>query len=93
MRNASLPISSHRRVARPEHLVEEDAAVHPAQEDEVADLGHVDAGREQVDGDGDVRVALVLVAADELQRLVGGAGDLHDGVVVDAAVLLGEGLS
>ena len=76
----------------PEHLVEQDAAVHPAQEDQVADLGHVDAGGEQVDGDRDVGVALVLVAADELQRLVGGAGDLDDGVVVDAAVLACEGL-
>ena len=71
-----------------EHLVEQDAAVDPAQEDEVADLGHVDAGGEQVHGDGDVGLALVLVAADQLQRLVGGAGDLDDRIVVDAAVLL-----
>ena len=71
-----------------EHLVEQDAAVDPAQEDEVADLGHVDAGGQQVHRDRDVRQALVLEAADQLQRLVGGAGDLDDGIVVDAAVLL-----
>ncbi len=67
----------------PEHLVEEDAAVHAAQEDQIADLRHIDASGQQIDGDGDVRIALVLEAADELQRLVGGAGDLDDGVVVD----------
>ena len=39
-----------------EHLVEQDAAVDPAQEHEVADLGHVDAGGEQVHRDRDVRV-------------------------------------
>ena len=75
-----------------EHLVEQDAAVDAAQEHEVADLGHVHAGGEQVHRDRDVRVALVLVAADQLQRLVGGAGDLDDGIVVDAAVVLLEGL-
>ena len=83
-------VAQARRAA--EHLLEEDAAVDPAQEHEVADLGHVDAGGQQVDGDRDVRIALVLVAADQLQRLVGGAGDLDDGIVVDAAVVLLEGL-
>ena len=75
-----------------EHLVEQDAAVDAAQEHEVADLGHVHAGGEQVHRDRDVGVALVLVAADQLQRLVGSAGDLDDGIVVDAAVVLLEGL-
>ena len=77
----------------PEHLVEQDAAVDPAQEDQVADLGHVHAGGEQVHGDGDVGVALVLVAADQLERPVGGAGDLDDGVVLHAAVAVAEGAS
>ena len=38
-----------------EHLLVEDAAADPAQEHEVGDLRHVDAGGEQVDGDRDVR--------------------------------------
>ena len=75
-----------------EHLVEQDAAVDAAQEHEVTDLGHVHAGGEQIHGDRDVRMALVLVAADQLQRLVGGAGDLDHGIVVDAAIVLCEGL-
>ena len=75
-----------------EHLVEQDAAVHAAQEHEVADFRHVHAGGEQVHRDRDIWIALVLVAADQLQRLVGGAGDLDDGIVVDAAVVLLEGL-
>ncbi len=87
-----MPISSHKPRGAPEHLVEQDAAVHAAQEHQVADLRHVDAGREQVDGDGDVGVALVLVAPDELERLVGRAGDLEDRVVLDAAILVAERL-
>ncbi len=56
---------------------------HPAQEYEVADLRHVDAGGEQIDGDGDARQALVLVAQDGLIRFVGAAGDLHHRLVVE----------
>jgi hypothetical protein len=69
-----------------QHLLVEDAAPHPAQEHDVADGRHVDAGGEQVHGDRDRRVALVLEAADELERLVGGAGDLEDRGVLDLAV-------
>jgi hypothetical protein len=69
-------------------LVEQDAAVHLAQEHQVADFGHVDAGGEQVDRDRHIGIALVLVTANELQRFVGGAGDLDDRVIIDAAVLL-----
>jgi hypothetical protein len=72
------------------HLVKQDAAVDTAQEHEVADFGHVHAGSEQVHRDCDIWIALVLVAADQLQRPVGGAGDLDDGIVVDAAVVLRE---
>jgi hypothetical protein len=74
-----------------EHLVEQDAAVDSAQEHEVAYLGHVHAGGEQIHRDRDVRKALVLVAADQLQRFVGRARDLEDGIVIDAAILLREG--
>jgi hypothetical protein len=55
MRKTALPISLHRRVARPEHLVVEDAALDAAQEHDVRDAGHVDAGRQQVDRDRDLR--------------------------------------
>ncbi|MNZ30845.1 hypothetical protein D3C78_481310 [compost metagenome] len=46
------------------HLLVEDARTHPAHEHQMADARHVDAGGEQVDGDGDARVTLVLVLAD-----------------------------
>ena len=58
--------------------------------DHVRDFRHVDAGGEQVNRDGHVGAALVLVAANQVQRLVGGARDLDDGVVLDAAVLSDE---
>src|SRR6185369_14206043 len=48
-----------------DHLFVEDARTDAAHEDEVGDGGNVDAGGQQVDGDGDVGVALVLVALDQ----------------------------
>jgi hypothetical protein len=56
---------------------------HPAQENEVADLRHIDAGGEQIDGHCDAGQALVLVAQDGLVRFVGAAGDLHHRFVVE----------
>jgi hypothetical protein len=53
-----------------DHLLVQDARAHAAHEHEVADGGHVDAGGEQIDGDGDAGVALVFVAADQLLDLV-----------------------
>ena len=52
------------------HLLAQDARLDAAQEHEVADGGHVDAGGEQIDGDGNAGKALVFVAADELVDLV-----------------------
>lgn len=54
--------------------------------------GDIHAGREQIHRDRDIGVALVLVAPDQLQGFVRSARDLDDGVVVDAAVLVVEGL-
>ncbi len=76
----------------PHHLLVEDAAADAAQENQVFDRRHVDAGGEQIDGDRDRRQFFVLVAADELQRTVGGAGDLDHGVVVDRTILVLERL-
>src|SRR5690606_25255666 len=60
------------------HLLVENARAHAAHEHQVADARHVDAGGEQVDGDGDVGEALVLVAADQLIHAFALAGDdLH----------------
>ena len=42
--------------AAAEHLLEEDAGLHRAQEDDELEVGDVDAGGEQVDGDDDARV-------------------------------------
>ena len=74
-----------------EHLVEEDAAIDAAEEDQIADGRDVYARRKQVDGNRDIRRALILEAADELQGRGGSAGDLEDGVIFDAAVVLFEG--
>ena len=52
--------------------------------------GTSDAGGKQIHCHGDVRISFVLVAANQLERLVGAAGDLDDRIVVDAAVLLLE---
>ena len=51
-------LAQTRRAAK--HLIEQDAAVHPAQENEVTDFGYIHAGGQQVHRDGDVRVTLVL---------------------------------
>src|SRR5690606_35356175 len=74
-----------RRAAQ--HLFVEHATANAAQEDQVADLGNVDASREQIDGHGDVGVPLVFEVANTFERLVDGARDLFDGGVVDLAVL------
>src|SRR5262249_48168721 len=73
------------------HLVEKDAAIDAAQEHEVADLRHVHAGGEQVHRNRDIWVALVLVAADQLQWLVCSARDLDDSIVIDTSLVLLEG--
>jgi hypothetical protein len=53
-----------------DHLLVQDARTDAAHEHDVADGGHVDAGGQQVNGDGDARVALVFIAGDELLDLV-----------------------
>ena len=72
----------------PEHLVKQDAAVHAAQKDQIANLWHVHTRGQQVHSHGNVRVALILVTADELQRLVRASCDLHDGIILHTAILL-----
>ena len=75
--------SCRRQVGRPpraaaEHLLEQDAGLHRAQEDEELEVGDVDAGGEQVDGDDDFGVRPVAELADPLQRPIDAAGDLGD---------------
>ena len=57
---ALLANPSHEPRRPPEHLLVEDAAADPAQEDHVADRRDVDPGGQQVHGDGDVGQPLVL---------------------------------
>ena len=71
-----------------QHLVEQDAAIHPAQEYEIADFWHVDTGGEQIDRHRHIGISLVLVTANELQGFVCCAGDLDHCIVVHAAVLI-----
>ncbi len=66
-----------------EHLLVEDSATHATQEHEVADARDVDPGRQQIDGDGEARQPLVPEAENGLTDVIGRAGDLGDGVVVD----------
>ena len=75
-----------------DHLLVEDAAVHPAQEHEVGDRGHVDAGGEQIDRDRDLRIGVVAEGADQGLNPVDAAGDLLHGRVVDLAICVGERL-
>jgi len=58
-----------------DHLVVEDAAVHPPDKDEVGDGGHIDAGGQQIDGDDVFGVGIVLERLDPVQRAVDRAGD------------------
>ena len=58
--------------APPQHLLIKNAAPDPTQEHEVHNRRHVDAGGEEIDGDGDARLPLVLVPA---QQLAGGLSD------------------
>lgn len=61
-----------------QHLLVEDAAPNPADEHEVHDLGHVDAGSEEVDRGHDSRVLLILEPPDLGHILVRGPGELED---------------
>ena len=61
-----------------EHLLEEDARLDRAQEDEELEVGDVDAGGEHVDRDDDAGLRPVAELADPLQRPVDAAGDLGD---------------
>ena len=68
-----------------EHLLEEDARLDAAQEDERRDCGDVDARREQVDRHDDARIRFVLEVLHGLAYLLlvailDGARDLADGV-------------
>ena len=61
-------VAAARRAA--DHLVVEDAAVDPADEDQVGDRRHVDAGGEQIDGHDIFRARVVLERLDPVERLV-----------------------
>ena len=52
-----------------QHLLEKDARTNTSDKDQIADLGHVDAGGEQIHGDGDVGQAFVLKLADHTSGL------------------------
>ena len=69
-----------------QHLFVEDAAVDAAQKHEVRDLGDIDPGGQQIDGDGDLRQVVVAIGADQPADLIDAAGDLADGGVLDLAV-------
>ena len=76
----------------PDHLLIEDAAVHAAQEDEVRDCGHINAGCEEINRHGDLRGCVVAVGADQLLHPVHAAGDLLHGSVIDLAIGVRERL-
>jgi hypothetical protein len=58
-----------------EHLLIENAAVHPPDEHKVRDLGNVDACRKKIDGHGDLRESIVSIGADQLADAVDAPGD------------------
>ncbi len=73
------------------HLGKEDAGFDWAQEDDVFEIGNVDAGGEHVDGDDDAGRGAIAELADVLQRTVDVvAGDLADERVAAAEDFLGE---
>ncbi len=60
------------------------------QEDDELQVGDVDAGGQQVDGDNDLRVRAVAELADPLQGSVDSAGDLRDEGVAAAEDVAAE---
>ena len=66
--------------AAAEHLLEEDAGLHRAEEDDEFQIGNIDAGREHIDRHHDAGLLAVAELADALERAVHGraAGDLLD---------------
>ena len=82
-------ILAHARAAA-EHLLEEDAGLHRAQEDDVLQGRDIHAGREHVHGHHDRRVRPVAELADALQRAVHAAGDLLDEGVAPAEDVAGN---
>ena len=73
------------------HLGEEDAGFDGAEEDDVFEVGNIDAGGEHVDGDGDAGGGAVAEFADLLEGAVGVAGDFADEGVAAAEDFAGEG--
>jgi len=53
-----------------QHLVKQNPAVNASQKDQIANLRHVYPGGQQVYRDGDIWVALVFIASDQLQWVV-----------------------
>ncbi len=92
MRKASLADLGAKARRAAQHLLVENAAVDPTQEDEVDDAGHVDAGGEQIDRHGDLGVGVVAEGADQRTDAIDAAGDFADGSVLDGNARLGVGL-
>jgi hypothetical protein len=61
-----------------QHLLEQDAALDGPQEDDELEIGDVDAGRQQIDGDRDAGIGAMAELPDALQRPVDPAGDFLD---------------
>ena len=76
--------------AAAEHLLEQDAGLDRAEEDDELQVGDVHAGAHQVHGDGDAGVGAVAELADALQRAVHPAGDLRDEAVAPAEGVAAE---
>ena len=64
-----------------QHLLKKDARADAADKDQVADFGHIDACRQQIDCDGDIGQALILELPDRAFRAVNGARDLGNGLI------------
>ena len=76
--------------AAAEHLLEQDAGLDRPQEDDELQVGDVDTGRQQVDGDNDFRVRPVAELADLLQRPINSPSDLADERLTAAEDVAGQ---
>ena len=70
-----------------QHLFKQDTGFYPAQEDQIGDLRYINACGQQINGDRNAGIPLILKALDGLLNLLGisaayAAGDLHNGIVV-----------
>src|SRR4051812_47839952 len=72
----------------PDHLLIENAAIHPPQENKICDRGYVNAGGQEIDGNRNLGIGVVPEGTDEVLDLVHAPGNLLHPCILDVPVCL-----